>query len=186
MTWIEIPEAGIMVPVPASWEQIPPDDLADPDRRKDLERRFPGTFTLLEQADRLGDRAAPVLLAVDPSDASRSGSFVTNLSVLATEPSVGGLLLDLVAGFIADGIAETLGAPTPPSERVNLPAGEAIRLDFDVPPDEDGRPMTAFAWVIGAPGATVLVTLMGSEAALGDIRPDELAAAIRPLDGGAP
>jgi hypothetical protein len=186
MTWVDVPEAGIMVPVPDSWEQVPPGDLTDPDRRKDLEQRFPGTSALLEQADRLGNRAVPVLLAVDPSDASRSGSFATNLSVLATEPSVGGLLLDLVAGFIADGIAGTLGAPSPPRERVELPAGEAVRLEFDVPPSEDGRPMMAIAWVIGTPDATVLVTLMGSEAALASIRPDDLAGAITPLDGGEP
>lgn len=185
-TWVELREAGIRIPVPDSWEQVPPGDLVDPERRDELERRFPGTAVLLEQADGLGDRAAPVLLAVDPSDASRSGSFATNLSVLATQPSVNGLLLDLAAGFIGDGIATTLGAPPPPRERIELPAGEAVRLELDVPPGEDGQAMTAIAWVIGAPGATVLVTLMGSEETLAGIGPDDLAGAITPLEGGSP
>jgi hypothetical protein len=175
-----------MVPVPASWEQIPPGDLTDPARRADLERRFPGTSTLMQQADRLGDRAVPVLLAVDPSEASGSGTFATNLSVLATQPSVGGFLLDFATGFIADGMAETLGAGSPAREHVDLPAGEAIRLDFDVPPDETGLPMAAIAWVIGAPGATVLVTMMGSEAALASIQPDAIADAIMPLADDVP
>ncbi len=178
--WVEVPEAGIRVPVPVAWDRVPPEDVLDPGRRAELEQRYPGAVTLLGQADRLGDWADPVLLAVDPSTAAED-AFTANMSVLATGTAVSGPLLDFVAGFIADGIAETLGAPSPAREKVDLPAGEAVRLDFDVPPDDAGRPVEAVAWVIGTPGATVLVTLMGGQAVLADLDPDAIAGAIVPL-----
>lgn len=185
-TWVETQEAGLLVPVPDGWTQVPPGDVLDPARRAELEQRFPGAVTLLAQADRLGDWADPVLLAVDPSAASQAGPLTANLSVLATQPSVTGPLLDFVAGFIADGIADTLDAPSPDRRKVVLPAGEAVELEFDVPPGEDGRPVTAIAWVIGAPGGTVLVTLMGSREALAGLEPDTLARAIVPLPDEVP
>jgi hypothetical protein len=175
-----VPEAGVRVPVPVAWDRVPPEDVLDPVRRADLEKRYPGAVTLLGQADRLGDWADPVLLAVDPATPA-DDAFTANLSVLATGTAVSGPLLDFVAGFIADGIADTLGAPSPDRRKVALPAGEAVRLDFDVPPDAAGRPVDAVAWVIGTPGATVLVTLMGGEAVLADLDPDAIAQAIVPL-----
>jgi hypothetical protein len=177
---VDIPEGGVLLPVPVGWVQVPAADLADPARRADLAARYPGSATLLEQTSRLDGRAAPVFLAVDPSAAARSEPLAANLSVLATQPSVGGPLLDLAVGFIADGMAETLGATTPPTkERVKIAAGDAVRIRMQVPP-RDGHEIVATAWVIGAPGGTLLITLLGPETALDGLDLDALAAAIVP------
>lgn len=182
---VDVPEAGIRLPVPEGWDVIPPEDLRTPEGRRGIAERYPGSASLLDQVDRLGDRAAPVFLAVDPSEVSSAGPFAADLSVMATQPSVGGFLLDIAAGFIGDGIAETLGAPAPSKTPVDLPIGEAIRLDFDVPSDATD-PVVAVAWVIGAPEATLLVTVLGGEAALAGLDPDAIAAGIVPLAEPAP
>lgn len=183
---VEIPEAGVLLPVPAGWVQVPAADLADPARRAELAARYPGSGTLLAETERLGDRAAPVFLAVDPEAAGRGDPLAANLSVLATQPSVGGPLLDLAAGFIADGMADSLGATSPPSrERVDIPAGDAVRVRLQVP-SLDGVPIAAHAWVIGAPGATILVTLLGPEAVIEALDPDGFAAAIVPSPSVTP
>lgn len=185
-TYAEVPGAGILLPVPESWVTVPAEDLVDPARRAELAERFPGAGQLIAEAGDLDGWATPVFLAADPSEAARSGPLAANLSVLATQPAVGGPLLDLAAGFIADGLAESLGATSDPArERIQLPVGEAIRLELDVPP-MGGEEIRAIAWVIGAPEATLLVTLMGPTAALGDLDPDALAEAIVPLPEGVP
>jgi hypothetical protein len=181
----DVPEAGIRLPVPEGWDLVPPEDLRTPEGRRRIAERYPGSASLLDQVDRLGERAAPVFLAVDPSDVSGAVPFAADLSVMATRPSVGGFLLDVAAGFIGDGIAETLGAPAPSKTPVDLPIGEAIRLDFSVPSDGTD-PVVAVAWVIGAPEATLLVTLLGGEAALAGLDPDAIAAGIVPLADPAP
>ena len=183
---VDIPEGGVLLPVPAGWVQVPAGDLADPARRAELAAQYPGSGTLLEETDRLDGRATPVFLAVDPSAADRDEPLAANLSVLATQPSVGGPLLDIAASFIGDGMAETLGATTPPvRERVAIAAGDAVRIRMQVPP-RDGHEILATAWVIGAPGGTLLITLLGPEAALGGLDPDVLAAAIVPTTSRTP
>lgn len=183
---VDIPEGGVLLPVPAGWVQVPAGDLADPARRAELAAEYPGSGTLLEQTDRLDGRATPVFLAVDPSAADRSEPLAANLSVLVTQPSVGGTLLDIAASFIGDGMAESLGATTPPvRERVAIAAGDAVRIRMQVPP-RDGHEILATAWVIGAPGGTLLITLLGPEAALGGLDPDVLAAAIVPTTPQTP
>ena len=185
-TPVEVPEAGIVVPIPAGWVLVPAADLADPARREELAALYPGSDALLAQADQLDGQATPVLLAVDPGAAGRGEPLAANLSVLVTQPSVGGPLLDLVAGFIADGLVDGLGAIGPADrERVALPAGDAVRIGLELP-DRGGRAMTATAFVIGAPGGTVLLTLLGPASTLEGFDPDELAAAVVPAAGSQP
>ncbi len=183
--WVDVASAGIRLPVPHGWELVSPEGLADPSRRAELEARFPGAGALLAQVDRLGERAKPVFFAVDPSASSPAGPIPTDISVMATEPSVGGLLLDLVAGFIAAGVQETVGAATSTRERVRLPAGEAVRIEAHSAGDPGAEGTTAVAWVIGAPGHTLLVSILGGDEAVAAIDPDAIAAGIVPL-GSAP
>jgi hypothetical protein len=175
---VDIPDAGVRLPVPAGWTQVPAADLTNPAKRAELAAAYPGAAALLEQADRLGSQARPVFLAVDPTAAERGDPIAANLAVMLAQPAVGHPLLDFAAGFIADGMAESLGASGPASRDVDdLPVGDAVRIRLDMPP-RDGLPMVATAWVVGAPGGTMLVTLLGPERALDGIDPDALAAAI--------
>ena len=131
--------------------------------------------------DELNGRAEPAFIAVDPAAAGSDGPLAANLSVLVAQPSVGGPLLDLVAGFICDSLTDALGAPASPErERERLPIGDAVRCTYDLPAD-GGEPLVAEAWVIGAPSATVLVTLLGPAAATDGVTARAIVEAITPV-----
>lgn len=184
--YVDIPEAGIRLPVPLGWVSLGAAALADPAVLDALPATYPGSGALLAAIDELGGRAEPVSLAADPSPASLAGPLASNLSVLVSQPSVGGFLLDFVAGFIADGLSGALGATGEPArDRVQLPAGEAVRLRYAIPA-AGGEEIVAVAWVIGAPAGTLLVTLMGTASALGELDPDAIARAIVPVMDDAP
>jgi hypothetical protein len=180
-TYLDIPEAGIRLPVPDGWEPIGADVLADPAAREVIAARYPGSGKLLGALDQLGSRAEPVFLAADPSAASLAGPLASNVSVLVSQPSVDGVLLDIAAGFIGDALTDVLGASGEPSrERVTLRVGEAVHFRYAIPA-ADGGEVVADAWVIGAPRGTLLVTLMGTASTLGALDPDAVAGAIVPL-----
>jgi hypothetical protein len=158
---VPIPLAGIGLPVPAAWEQVGADVLADEAGRADLAARYPGTDRLLDAADQLGDRAAPAFVALDPAPPVEGSPVTPNIAVLVAQPAVSGPLLDFVAGFIADGYREAFGAGEPVRERVTTPIGEAVRLSFEIPVD-GGAPLRATAWVVGAEAGTLLISAIGS------------------------
>lgn len=173
MTLVAVPEAGIALPVPDGWRKVSAADLADPAIRQDLATRYPGAGSLLEAAEAMGDRAEIAFLAVDPADQS-TGTMPASIAVLVSQPSVRGLLLDLVSGFISDGFQDVLGAGKPERDRVETPLGRAVRLAFALPLSE---PSEALAWVVGAPAGTILVSVMGPTAVLDELDPDALVAA---------
>lgn len=185
-TYIDVPEAGIRLPVPVGWVSIGATALADAAVLDALPATYPGSGALLAAIDELGGRAEPVFVAADPSPASVASPIASNVSVLVSQPAVGGFLLDFAAGFIADGLGRAIGATDEPErDRVQLPAGEAVRLRYAIPV-AGGEEIAAIAWVIGAPGGTLLVTLLGTASAVGDVDPDAIAGAIVPLVDDAP
>jgi hypothetical protein len=157
---VDIPEAGIRLPVPSAWEWVDGAALADPEVKEGVIARYPGMTGLMAAADSMGDRGTPALVALDPAAKGISGSPGPSISVLVAQPAVSGPLLDFVAGFIADGFAETFGSPDPVRSRLDTPVGEAVRLQFDIPV-ADGAPMMATAYVLGASEGTLLITVMG-------------------------
>lgn len=177
---VTVPEAGIVLPVPTAWRTLGATELADRAVRGDLAATYPGAAELLAAVDELNGRAEPAFIAIDPAAAGSDGQLAANLSVLVAQPSVGGPLLDFVAGFICDSLTDALGAPTDPeraSER--LPIGDAVRCTYDLPAG-GGEPLVGEAWVIGAPAATVLVTLLGPASATAGMTAREIVAAIVP------
>jgi hypothetical protein len=183
---VDVAEAGIALPVPSAWRSITAAELTDPAVRAELAATYPGAAELLAAVDELNGRAVPVFIAVDPAAAGSGGPLAANLSVLVSQPSVGGPLLDLVAGFICDALTEALAAPTDPTrEGVRLPIGDAVRCTYDLPPAA-GDPLVAEAWVIGAPSATVLVTLLGPASSLAGVTAEAVVRAIAPIAGQTP
>ncbi len=177
---VDIPEAGIRLPVPSSWEQVDGDALSDPAARADVVTRYPGMGGLLEAAELMGDRATPVLLAMDPASEGIAGSPGSSVSVLVAQPAVSGPLLDFIAGFIADGFADTFDSPDPVRSRLDTPVGEAVRLQFDLPA-AGGPPLVATAYVVGAAEGTLLVTVIGSPDAAPASDPDAVILGVTPL-----
>jgi len=179
--FIRVPDAGILLPVPRGWRTLTAIQLADPTGLAELSRAYPGAAQLLSGMGGVSGRATPAFLAFDPVAAQVAGSAVANLAVLTSQPSVRGFLLDVVAGFICQALQTSLGAPSSPSrEHRMLPVGDAIRCGYDLAPGASG-PMSATAWIIGAPSGTLLVTLTGPTRALGPITADGIATSIRPL-----
>jgi hypothetical protein len=177
---VTVSEAGIALPVPSDWRTVGAAELADPAVRADLAATYPGAGELLAAVDELNGRAEPAFIAVDPAAAGSEGPLAANLSVLVAQPSVGGPLLDFVAGFICDALTDALGVPTSPErERERLPIGDAVRCTYDLPAGGDD-PLVAEAWVIGAPSATVLVTLLGPASATDGVTARQIVDAIVP------
>jgi len=180
---VAVPEAGIALPVPSAWRTVDAAGLADPAVRADLAATYPGAAGLLAAVDELNGRAEPAFIAVDPAAAGSDGPLAANLSVLVAQPSVGGPLLDLVAGFICDALTDALAVSASPERvRERLPIGDAVRCTYDLPATADG-PLVAEAWVIGAPDATVLVTLLGPASAVDPLTAREIVEAITPAPG---
>ena len=128
----------------------------------------------------MGDRATPAFVALDPSAAGSAAPLTPNIAVLVSPQSVSGPLLDFVAGFIASGFADALGATETERERVQTPVGEAVRLKYTLPGGGES-PLEAVVWVIGAPSGTLVVSMMGPVDILADIDPEALVAATTPL-----
>ena len=182
--FVEVSEAGILLPVPVGWRTLTGTEITDPATRASLAVTYPGAAAFLQAMDQVGGYAKPALLAIDPSAAGKAIPLAANLSVLVAPESVSGPLLGVIAGFICDGLAQVVGATGPASrERVTLPIGEAIRCAYDVPAST-GTPILAVAWVIGAPAGTLLVTALGPSSAFGDV--GLLAASIVALPSAAP
>ena len=177
---VDVPAAGVRLPVPEGWELADAETLDDPDRRADIVARYRGADALLAAAAEMGDRAVPALAAFDPSAAGADVPLATNIAVLVAQPSVSGPLLDLVAGFIGGGFQDAFGAEETSRERVDTPLGEAVRLEYALAP-QDGVALTAVEYVIGAPAGTILVSVLGPADVVASLEPDALVAAMQPL-----
>jgi hypothetical protein len=176
---VEIPAAGIRLPVPAGWEQVDAEALADPVRRDDIVDRYPGAAGLLAAAAEMGDRAVPAFAAFDPA-AGPGVALTPNIAVLVSQPSVGGPLLDLVAGFVGGGMEDAFEAEEIARGRVPTVLGDAVRLEYRLPAD-GGTPMAAVDYLVGAPAGTLLVSVMGPAETVTALDPDALVAALAPL-----
>lgn len=184
--FVTLTDVGILLPVPSGWRTLTASEVSDPASRADLAAAYPGIGRLFEGFDAVGPRASPVFVAVDPSAAGSAEPITANLSVLISQPSVGGPLLDLAAGFICDGLTRFLGATANPTrEHRQLPVGEGVRCAYDVPAVGGGS-VSAVAWVIGVPSGTLLVTLAGPARVLDQVTADTVAESIAVLPSPAP
>jgi hypothetical protein len=176
---VDVPAAGLRLPVPEGWEQVDEEALGDPARRDGIVSRYPGAGALLEAAAEMGDRAVPAFAAFDPT-AGGDVTLTPNIAVLVSQPSVGGPLLDLVAGFVGGGFEDSFGAEETARGRVATPLGEAVRLEYALP-SGGGTALTAVEYLIGAPAGTLLVSVMGPADVVAALDPDALVAALAPL-----
>ena len=177
---VDVPEAGLRLPVPVGWEMVDAPTLADEAARAGIIGRYPGAERLIEVGAEMGDYAVPVFAAFDPPSADTSGTLGTSIAVLVAHPSVGGPLLEFVAGLISGGFEDSFDAHEVTHETVTTPLGEAIRLAYDLPASR-GVAQSAVVWLIGAPEGTLMVSAMGSAEAIAALDPDAVLAAAAPL-----
>lgn len=172
---VDIPEAGLRLPVPEGWASVDADALADDTVRAGLAARYPGAGSLLDAVASMGDRAVPVYAAFDPGTDGSPTPLTSTIAVLVSQPSVGGPLLDLVAGFVGAGFEEAFDAEEVARTRVGTPLGEAVRLEHALAP-VDGTELVAVTWLVGAPKGTVLISVLGTRDAVAALDPDALVA----------
>ncbi len=181
---VDIPAAGIRIPVPEGWDLVDSEALDDPARRDEIVDRYPGAGLLLAAAAEMGGRAVPAFAAFDPAPGSPA-ALTPNIAVLVSQPSVGGPLLDLVAGFVGTGFEDAFGAEEVARERVATPLGEAVRLEYVLSSGGETA-MTAVEYLVGAPAGTLLVSVMGPADVVAAVDPDALVAALAPLPSPQP
>ena len=172
---VDIPEAGLRLPVPASWAAVDAEALADAAALAELAERYPGAGSLLDAVASMGDRAVPVFAAFDPGADGSSTPLTSTIAVLVSQPSVGGPLLDLVAGFVGAGFEDAFDAEEVARSRVATPLGEAVRLEHALAP-VDGTELVAVTWLVGAPRGTLLISVLGTRDAVAAMDPDAIIA----------
>jgi hypothetical protein len=177
---LEIPEAGLRLPVPTGWETVDATTLADDAARAEIAGRYPGAQALIDAGAAMGDYAVPVFAAFDPAAAGTDDTTASNLVVLVAQPSVSGPLLEFVAGLIGGGFEDAFEANEVAHAVVRTPLGEAVRLVYDLPASR-GIDQRAVVWLIGAPKGTLMVSAMGTTAEIAALDPDAVIAAAAPL-----
>ena len=160
---------------PQGWASVDAEALADDATRAGLAERYPGAGSLLDAVASMGDRAVPVYAAFDPGAEGSSTPLTSTIAVLVSQPSVGGPLLDLVAGFVGVGFEEAFDAEEVARTRVATPLGEAVRLEHALAP-VDGTELVAVTWLVGAPRGTLLISVLGTRDAVAAMDPDALVA----------
>lgn len=117
--------------LPPGWMAFDGAELSDQDVRAELEEQFPGAEGLFDAVDAQGSRVRLEFLGVDPS---RQGgaALPPTVAVVAVEPRVPAIGLDLGADLVLEGLHETLEIETEiERERIEIPAGDAVRFAFE-------------------------------------------------------
>jgi hypothetical protein len=141
--WAEHPiaPAGVSLALPADWLVFEETDLDDPAVRAELERDFEGARTLFGTLG-TGERSARIaFLGVDPR-ARGTGRFTPSFAVIAVEPALPPLLLEIGTGFALDALEENLVIETEMiRSSIDTPVGPGVRVSFDhrVVPPAGGR-----------------------------------------------
>ncbi len=138
--WAEQPvgPSSIALHLPPDWMTFGPDEIDDPTTRQKVEDRFPGAEGLFDAVASQGERVELQFLGVDPSN--RGGPAIpAAITVVAVEPRVPAVGLDLGAGLVLDGLDEALDIETQPTrDRITTPVGPGVRFSFEHRVTDDG------------------------------------------------
>jgi hypothetical protein len=161
---VEVPEGGLVMPVPSGWTVVEADELADEAALRALEAEIPGLSGLLAVAEASGDAVRPIFFAVDQA-ALDAGTLPANVAMVAIEPRVPDFLLGVAADIVASSLEDALAleGEVERSEAA-VPAGDAERLAFEHSLTVAGQPVVVSetGYLLTTPSATVLV--VGTEA----------------------
>ena len=123
-------DSDVRLSLPDGWIILDGSELAQPDRRAELEAMFAGAEELFDQLDAQGSRAPLVLLGVDPREEG-TGRFPAVVTVIGVEPPLPGLLLGVGADFASDAFERTFALETDVTKSdIETPIGDGIRLQF--------------------------------------------------------
>jgi hypothetical protein len=159
-------EEGFALALPEEWSEF---DLDDPDLEEALDEMAdsnPNLADALNQAQAVA-ASGGVLFAVDPSDLP----FAANLNIIKT-PGAGGDPAALESVVISQ--LESVGAEAVSAEVVDLPVGEALRVEYVLPlnlPDGGQVDVHGVQHTLSAGGSTWTITFSTD-----DIEADEATA----------
>lgn len=175
---VDVPVAGVSLPVPVGWRTFSGAQLADPAFRTELAGAFPNGPTLMKALESASGRAELVFLAVE-TPAPSGGGAPASVALFVSQPSVSGPLLDFVAGFVDAGFRETLGLGMARRSHERTRVGEAVKLDYRGAPG--AGPLTV-AWLVGARRGTLLIATMDPSRSVPALDPDALVKSLSELD----
>ncbi len=117
--------------LPEAWIVLDAAALADPAVQSDVEERFEGAEALFSQLAAQGRSARIVLLAID-ARAAGTGAFPPIISVVAVEPALPPLLLEIGADFTSSALENAFSIESN-IERTDMstPLGDGIRIAFE-------------------------------------------------------
>lgn len=124
LTTYEVSSAGFSVAVPPDWRTASADEAFTEDRLREMEAENPQLAPLLDELE--GPDSLVKLVAFDPDV---EGDFATNLNVLV-EPVTVDITREQYFDATVSNVRKQLGADVE-QERVDLPAGEALHLDYE-------------------------------------------------------
>ena len=131
--WLEheLDDSGVFLALPEAWIVLDAAALADPAVQSDVEERFEGAEALFSQLAAQGRRARIVLLAID-ARAAGTGAFPPIISVVAVEPALPPLLLEIGADFTSSALENAFSIELN-IERTDMstPLGDGIRIAFE-------------------------------------------------------
>jgi hypothetical protein len=131
--WVEhaVGPSAVSLHLPPGWMTFDEGELSDREVRAKLEDRFPGARGLFRAVEAQGSRVELAFLGIDPS--SRGGpDMPATVAVVAVEPRVPAIGLDLGADLVLDGLGHALEIETDVErERVGTPVGDAVRFSFE-------------------------------------------------------
>jgi hypothetical protein len=179
---VEVPDGGLVMPVPTGWTVVEADELADEAALRALEAEIPGLSGLLAVAEASGDAVRPIFFAVDQA-ALDAGTLPANVAMVAIEPQVPDFLLGVAADIVASSLEDALALEGEVElSEADVPAGDAERLAFEHSLTVGGQPVvvSGTGYLLTTASATVLV--VGTEAP-GSTGPtlDQLIAGATPL-----
>jgi hypothetical protein len=123
-TRYEVSSAGFSIAVPKDWRTASADEAFTEDRLREMEAENPQLAPLLDALE--GPDSLVKLVAFDPDV---EGEFATNLNVLV-EPVTVDITREQYFDATVSNVKKQLGADVE-QERVDLPAGEALHLDYE-------------------------------------------------------
>ena len=108
-----------------------PDAIDEPETRIAVAEQFPGAEGLFEAVEAQGSRVELEFLGIDPSSPAQA-AIPAAVTVVAVEPRVPSIGLDVGAGLVLDGLDATLDIETDPdTRRTTTPVGPAVRFQFE-------------------------------------------------------
>lgn len=163
-TWqrITVDQSGFSLEVPADWEELSADVLADEALLADLAERNPDAASVLEQGQEALENGTIAVFAFDPN--AGDAGFAANLNVINVGPVAESI--EEAAESVAAAIEQQIPVTGPIEvDTTALPAGDAATVTYEweiARPDGGATPVTVVQYAIVVDSGTGFILSMSA------------------------